>query len=205
MPIHFDYIRATLERFEGKGIAKGYVPCKNGVPLGVSGVTIGTGVDLGQQTAAGLLDMGVPHSIVIKLLPYIGLKTAAAVKAIQMQPLNLTATEVKALDDAVIGRYVRDIAARYDRDKPVNFFSSLPAQAQAVTVSILYQRGLGFINRSGAWWHYMQSGDWAKAAAWLCDPANGGGYHSRRKAEGEILLQIKPNWADEVRAKAHKK
>ena len=191
MPINFDYIRSVLERFEGKGIARGYVPCKNGVPLGVSGVTVGTGVDLGQQTTAGLLDMGVPHSVVIRFLPYIGLKTVAAVKAIQAQPLTLTALEVKALDDAVIGRYVRDIAARYDRDRPVNFFSTLPPEAQAVTVSILYQRGLGFINRSGSWWHNMQRGDWAAAAAWLCDPANGGGYHSRRKAEGEILKQIK--------------
>ena len=191
MPINFDYIRSVLERFEGKGIARGYVPCKNNVPLGVSGVTVGTGVDLGQQTAAGLLDMGVPHSIVIKFLPYIGLKTAAAVKAIQMQPLNLTAAEVKALDDVVIARYVRDIEARYNRDNPAQKFSYTPPEAQAVTVSILYQRGLGFINRSGAWWHHMQSGNWPAAAAWLCDPANGGGYHPRRKAEGEILKQIK--------------
>ena len=53
MPVHFDYIRIALERFEGKGMAKGYVPCKNGVPPGVSGVTIGTGVNLGQQTRRG--------------------------------------------------------------------------------------------------------------------------------------------------------
>ena len=47
MSIDHAYIRATLERFEGKGIASAYVPAKNGVPLGVSGVTVGTGVDLG--------------------------------------------------------------------------------------------------------------------------------------------------------------
>ena len=78
MPIDHNYIRAILERFEGKGIARGYVPMKNGEVLGVSGVTIATGVDLGQQTGAGLLDMGVPHAVVKKLLPYIGLKKAAA-------------------------------------------------------------------------------------------------------------------------------
>ena len=79
MPIAYDYIREVLSRFEGAGRTRGYVPCdKTGRPLGASGVTIGTGVDLGQQTGAGLLDMGVPHAVVKKLLPYIGLKKEAA-------------------------------------------------------------------------------------------------------------------------------
>ena len=192
MPIDHNYIRATLERFEGKGITRGYVPCKGGVPLGVSGVTIGTGCDLGQQTAAALLDMGVPHSVVIKLLPYIGLKKQAAVDAIKCQALTLTAKEVKTLDDAVIGQYVKNIAAHYDKSNPYQPFAAIPRQAQAVIVSILYQRGLGFSGKAPVLWRAMLAGDWKTAATWLCDPANGGGYHSRRKAEGELLKQIKP-------------
>ena len=191
MPIDHNYIRATLERFEGKGICRGYVPCKNGVPLGVSGVTIGTGVDLGQQTGAGLLDMGVPHAVVKKLLPYIGLKKAAALAAIKAQPLVLTPAEVAAIDDAVFARYVRGVEARYNKDNPASPFADLPPEAQAVLVSILYQRGLGFCAKNPGWWGPMLAGEWPKAATWLRDPANGGGYHSRRKAEGEMLLQIK--------------
>ena len=206
MPIDHNYIRAILERFEGKGIARGYVPSKNGVPLGVSGVTIGTGVDLGQQTALGLLDMGVPFELVDKLRPYIGLKKQAAVDALKIQPLTLTSAEVKALDDAVIGRYIKNISDHYNKNKPSHPFAVIPRQAQAVLVSVLYQRGLGFCAKNPGWWGPMLAGEWPKAATWLRDPANGGGYHSRRKAEGEMLLQIKPaNWADEVTARAGKK
>ena len=193
MPIDHSYIRAVLERFEGKGICRGYVPCdKTGRPLGVSGVTIGTGVDLGQQTGAGLLDMGVPHAVVKKLLPYIGLKKDAALAAIKDQPLTLSPAETSALDDAVIKRYLRDIEARYNKDNPASPFADLPPEAQAVLVSILYQRGLGSPKSYPNTWTLLLKGDWPGAAAKLCNGALWDGYQSRRAAEGKLLKQIKP-------------
>lgn len=207
MSINFNFIKNFLGPLEGAGVTRGYVPCdKAGRHLGVSGVTIGTGVDLGQQTGAGLLDMGVPHAVVKKLLPYIGLKKQAAVDAVKCQGLTLTKAEVKALDDAVIGRYVKNISEHYDKHNPYQPFEAIPSQAQAVIVSVLYQRGLGFSAKNPGWWGPMLAGDWKTAAAWLCDPVNGGGYHARRKAEGEILKTIKPTtWADEVAARHRKK
>lgn len=194
MPIDHNYIRATLERFEGAGIRRGYVPCdKTGRPLGVSGVTIGTGVDLGQQTGAGLLDMGVPHAVVKKLLPYIGLKKDAALAAIKDQPLTLSPAETSALDDAVIKRYLRDIEARYNKDNPASPFADLPPEAQAVLVSILYQRGLGSPKSYPNTWALLLKGEWAEAAAKLRNAALWDGYQSRRRAEGDILLKIAPD------------
>ena len=190
MPIAHDYIRATLERFEGKGLTKGYVPSKNGVPLGVSGVTIGTGVDLGQQTADRLLHMGVPPAVVDKFTPYLGLKKTDAQAALRALPLILSPAEVESLDQAVISRYTRDIAARYDRDAPAATFSSLPKEAQAVLVSILFQRGLAYPAKAPQLWRALLAGHWQAAATWLQSPANGGGYHSRRKAEGEMLTEL---------------
>ena len=192
MPIDHNYIRATLERFEGRGIARGYVPTKEGTPLGVSGVTIGTGVDLGQQTALGLLDMGVPFELVDKLRPYIGLKKQAAVDALKIQPLTLTSAEVKALDDAVFARYVRDIEARYNKDNPASPFADSPPEAQAVLVSILYQRGLGSPKNYPNTWKLLLDGDWPGAAAKLCNGALWDGYQTRRAAEGKLLKRIKP-------------
>ena len=193
MPIDHNYIRATLERFEGAGIRRGYVPCdKTGRPLGVSGVTIGTGVDLGQQTGAGLLDMGVPHAVVKKLLPYIGLKKDAALAAIKDQPLTLSPAETSALDDAVIKRYLRDIEARYNKDNPASPFADLPPEAQAVLVSILYQRGLGSPKSYPNTWTLLLKGDWPGAAAKLCNSALWKEYKTRRAAEGDLLKQIKP-------------
>ena len=190
MSIDYGYIGAVLARFEGAGIARGYVPTKNGVPLGVSGVTIGTGVDLGQQNAAGLAHMGVPPDLVRKFAPYLGLKKDAALEALRRRPLTLNAAEVKTLDDAVLRCYVRNVAARYDRDGPAQTFAALPPPAQAVVVSLLYQRGLGYATNAPELWQALLSGKWLSAAAWLANPANGGGYHSRRKAEGELLKKI---------------
>lgn len=191
MPIHQQYIREILARFEGAGIPRGYVPCdKNGVPLGVSGVTVGTGVDLGQQTAAGLMDMGVPDALVRRLIPYIGLKRGAAQDAIKRQALILTSAEVASLDAAVIARYVRDIAARYDRDAPQHRFAELPREAQAVVTSLLYQRGLNSPTKFPQTWAALLRGDWPDAAARLCNSALWDGYQTRRKAEGLILRGI---------------
>ncbi len=192
MPIHVDFIKKFLGLMEGQGITRGYVPMKNGAVLGVSGVTIGTGCDLGQQTAAGLMDMGVPHSIVIKLLPYIGLKKQAAVEAIKCQPLTLTAAEIKTLDDAVIGRYVRDIEARYNKDNPTYRFADIPPEAQAVVVSLLYQRGLASPKSYPNTWALLLKADWPGAAAKLCTGSLWSGYQTRRAAEGNLLKQIKP-------------
>ena len=193
MSINFDFIKKFLGLMEGQGITRGYVPCdKAGRPLGVSGVTIGTGVDLGQQTGAGLLDMGVPHAVVKKLLPYIGLKKAAALAAIKAQPLVLTPAEVAAIDDAVFARYVRDIEARYNKDNPASPFADSPPEAQAVLVSILYQRGLGSPKNYPNTWKLLLAGDWPGAAAKLCNGALWDGYQTRRAAEGKLLKRIKP-------------
>ena len=193
MSINFDFIKNFLGPLEGAGVTRGYVPCdKAGRPLGVSGVTIGTGVDLGQQTGAGLLDMGVPHAVVKKLLPYIGLKKAAALAAIKAQPLVLTPAEVAAIDDAVFARYVRDIEARYNKDNPASPFADLPPEAQAVLVSILYQRGLGSPKNYPNTWKLLLAGDWPGAAAKLCNGALWDGYQTRRAAEGKLLKRIKP-------------
>ena len=200
--INFDFIKNFLGPLEGAGVTRGYVPCdKAGRLLGVSGVTIGTGVDLGQQTGAGLLDMGVPHVVVKKLLPYIGLKKTAALAAIKAQPLVLTPAEVAAIDDAVFARYVRDIEARYNGDKPSVTFADIPPQAQAVIVSVLYQRGLGSPKNFPNTWKLLLAGDWPGAAAELCNGALWDGYQTRRAAEGQILRGIEP---DKTRQNAKK-
>ena len=192
MAIHLDYIREVLARFEGDGYTRGYVPCdRAGVPLGASGVTIGTGVDLGQQSAERLVSMGVPDSLVRKFAPYLTLKRGVAQAALASQPLVLSSDEVAALDSAVIGRYIADIAARYDADAPYKAFDLIPREAQAVIVSLLYQRGVNSPPKFPNTWRALVRGDWPDAAARLCNGALWDGYRTRRRAEGEILKKIK--------------
>ena len=96
--------------------------------------------------------------MVDKLVPYLGLKKSAAQAALEKRPLVLAPAEVAALDAAVISRYTRDIAARYDGDKPVSAFAGLPKQAQAVLVSILYQRGPGYPRKAPQLWRVLLAG-----------------------------------------------
>ena len=69
--IHYDYVSACLCRMEGVSCTA-YVPCRRrnftgldrredcGPVLGVSGVTIAAGLDLGQHTARELAAMVTP-------------------------------------------------------------------------------------------------------------------------------------------------
>ena len=49
------------------------------VPTSGSGVTIATGVDLGQQTESGLRRMGIAEGTIRKFRPYFGLTGSRAV------------------------------------------------------------------------------------------------------------------------------
>lgn len=195
MAINTDYIRGALERFEGKGVAKGYVPAdKSGKPLGVSGVTVASGLDLGQQTSAGLRAMGISDKIISRLAPYIGIKGTAAQALLARNPLRLTADEVTAIDTAVHAAYINTAAGLFGRVS----FAAAPKEAQAVAVSLHYQFGKPERAASPALanaWNAMRLGEYAKAAKILSDPLGWSQSHQqymkRRLAEAALLEAIK--------------
>ena len=177
--IHTDYIRTVLERVEGKGIHKGYVPCDKatGKPLGVSGVTIGTGLDLGQQTRASLEAMALPVPLVELLTPYLGAKREDAVYLLARQPLTLTAQAVAALDAAVHAKYIAEAATIFGEG-----FARAPKEVQAVAVSLHFQFGMPYRKTSPALaraWVQMQEGQYAEAAQTLRDPEGWSESHRR--------------------------
>ncbi|MDR1507808.1 MAG: pesticin C-terminus-like muramidase, partial [Treponema sp.] len=175
--IYTDYITGILGRFEGKGYSKGYVPCKGGTfygtgekgePFGASGVTIATGVDLGQQTKDRLKSMGVSEETIRVLSPYLGLKTQAAVDALRNTPLTITGDQVEEIDRAVHNRYINETAAMFGP-----LFEAAPKQVQAVAVSLHYQFGIPRRTASpglGLAWDAMRKGDYTAAAVCLTDP-----------------------------------
>jgi len=83
----------------GKPKLNGYVPNNRGKVIDRSGVTVGTGVDLG-RSAGELRSLGLDKALESKLLPYTGLQGQAALNKIRAQPLKLSASEVSALDKA---------------------------------------------------------------------------------------------------------
>jgi hypothetical protein len=189
--IHTDYITEILGRFEGKAIAKGYVPCKNGVPLGASGVTIGTGLDLGQQTEGSVKALNLPVEVYVRLVPYLGLKRQAALDALRIKPLVLSPEEVHTLDRAVHNKYIAETAALFGPG-----FEEAPKEVQAVAVSLHYQFGTPRRAASPALslaWYAMQNKNYEAAAGYLTAPqgwsADHRQYLPRRKQEAALVLE----------------
>jgi hypothetical protein len=74
------------------------------LPTTSSGVTIGIGIDLGQQTKSGLLTKGISPSIILKLEKYLGYKSKAQLDAAKLKAsdLVLSLAEAEALSKPFI-------------------------------------------------------------------------------------------------------
>ena len=199
--IDIPYISTILGKFEGKAITKGYIPCEKGTwypdgpdkgaILGQSGVSIATGVDLGQQTEKGFA--GLPAALLAKLRPYFGLKKQDARTALIKTPLVLSAEEVKQINGLIHRRYIGETAVMFGREA----FEAAPKQIQAVAVSLHYQFGTPARKDSpalAAAWAAMRRGDYREAAQVLRSPEGWSVSHrqylARRRAEAALLEAV---------------
>ncbi len=202
-----------LTKVEGRLVNRGYIPCYVKAnrakkinyygegnpelydPMGVSGVTIGVGVDLGQQTEHQLRKWGVTEELLGKIRFYLGKADAAGARALHERPLTLTVEEARALTDAEHHGYMVDVVEpqwnfRYSR---MNKFADLPWQAQCVIFSCVYQHGwAGFRKRGQFTLTALEMNDWPRAVANLRSGVKGWGpdYWQRRKMEGDLLAEI---------------
>ena len=88
---------------EGEIKTAGYIPkYKSGKVIGISGVTIGRGVDLGQHSAVDLKRAGFTNDLIKRFKPYLGLKKEAAQKALSKKPLNISSDEAKFISDQML-------------------------------------------------------------------------------------------------------
>lgn len=199
MPVHTEFIRQFLTRWETRRLVA-YIPCKRrnftgrenpaacGEPIGASGVTVGTGLDLGQQGEADLRLMGMADELIALFRPYLGKRRQDAVVALAAAPLTLTDAQCDAVDDAVHAAYIQSAARLYDRHAERSF-GDIPAQAQAVIVSLFYQ--LGSPNGRPGYrktWALLCAGDWAGAARELQTGFKH--YANRRADEGRLLAEV---------------
>lgn len=191
---------------EGPQQLVGYIPCnlttggtanyKGGpnpsryIPMGISGVTIATGIDLGQQSGTSFGRAGIPINNFAVLLPYIGKQGKAAVNALHAKPLKISKEEADMLDRGFTGYYVGLSRDRYDRDAGAGSFENLPWQAQTAIHSILFQRGVGSPKKYPNTWNAFVRRDWKDASTRLCNKKLWDGYQARRNREGELLKQL---------------
>jgi hypothetical protein len=214
------YIDEFLRQVEGY-MLRGYIPCnrlsdgkgKNyigpdgtdssgvqyaatGLPsafaaMGASGVTIATGVDLGQTSRATLTGYGLTEDYADLYLSYYGKKRNDALQALFEKPFAVSEECAKATDAAVHSGYLQGVIRRYDQDKPKTPFEQLPRGAQAVIFSLLYQNGCaGGPKKNPAAWQALVDGNWVKAGGIFMAASAWQGYQDRRKAEGKLLLGV---------------
>lgn len=123
-----------ISELEGSRLV-GYVPAADSSN---SGVTIASGVDLGQISSAELAML--PGALQAKLLPYVGLRRASAVLKLSQAPLAITADEAATLDRVVEGAHLAPLQSQYcyyaGRD-----FDALPDAVQTVAASVSFQYG----------------------------------------------------------------
>ncbi|ACX97103.1 hypothetical protein Hneap_2293 [Halothiobacillus neapolitanus c2] len=130
----------------------GYVPkYKNGKAIGKSGVTIGYGVDLGQQDMATLKAWGVSKSLRDKLKPYLGKTKAAAIlylygdgtKKHPAHPLTITTAEAKELNDGARNYIIGKLATAFDNDNTQHVdFYQLPSNTQTALADFFISMAL---------------------------------------------------------------
>mgnify|MGYP003455731261 CR=1 FL=1 len=185
MPLSVDY--KFLEKVEGNK-RTAYVPAEKGKAIENSGVTIGAGIDLGQQNAASLKAAKVPQPLIDKLKPYFGLRKDAAVARLGQKPLTLSASETTLLNRAVKDKYVKDVAAKFDKASTTGTkFADLPPAWQTVITSVAFQYG-DLKTKAPRFWGQVTSGDFGAAQKNLLN--FGDRYESRRKQEAELVANF---------------
>lgn len=166
----------------GKNLGPKFKRDKNGDPIqkaiASSGVTVGQGVDLGQQTVDSLkhymnveaqkygkpadVDIG---SLMNRINPFIGLQKDASVAALNEfykkrgEYPTLTRAEADFISSAVKHGYTEDTAALFNKNsRPKMNFWSLPATVQTTLTDMKYHAYIQSVAQ-----HYYR-GEWQKAA-----------------------------------------
>lgn len=174
---------------EGAAVLNGYVPPDaNGNPHPNSGVTIGTGVDLGSRTVADLQRWRLLPALINTLTPYLGLRGSAASAYLASHPLTLTAGQIRAIDRNVHTEIYARLMVNYHAGSSFNFWR-LPAAAQTVLASVALQYGpdlqLPHPDGTPIFFDHMRDGRWQDAVDELRD--FGDDFPTRRNLEADVL------------------
>jgi len=158
-----------------------YIPeDKEGKVIDQSGVTVGTGVDLGSKNEEYFKDL--KPSILNKLKPHFGKKREAAQKSLEENPFSLTEEEALVLDNFVKAKEFNVLKKRWDKDSEISWDDLTTNQATAIA-SVYYQHGNQTFGYN--FWDQTTSGDWDSAYENLM--TWGGSTPSRRRDEAALL------------------
>lgn len=165
---------------------QGYVPMRGSCVLGNSGVTIASGFDLGQWSHEDVLGLGISSALFSKLEPYIGKRRGAALGVLARKPLVISDEEALEINEKLKAKYIPQVAGKYNRWSDGLDFWLLPSEIQTVITSVLFQYGVGSIERRAPnFWKQVTQGRWDDAVANLRN--FGDAYRTRRNKEADLL------------------
>lgn len=155
-------------------------------PKGSSGISIGYGVDIGHQSEAGLIQWGVPQSIIDKIKDYFGITGEAAdnvLKGLKDKTLGLSDSEIKQLSDIVKKQTTKEIINKYNAETKGVPFDKIPYNTRTAIIDLYYQYHV----KTGApkSWAFIINNDWNGFYHELIN--FGDGYAPRRKREADLV------------------
>jgi len=170
-----------ISSYEGNKL-KGYVPDPEGSN---SGVTIGSGLDLGNRNINDL--KGLPENIITKLKPFLGLKGSEAVtKAGQ---LNITKEEAKIINTFAHKQSLTKLKKKWNKDSKIKF-NKLNKEQATVLASVAFQYG-DLKTKTPNFYKLALEGDWQGVYEELMDFKDN--YPTRRKKEAAYLKKYLDN------------
>lgn len=155
-----------------------------------SGVTIGSGFDLGARCEDELSN-SFSSDLAAKLKPYATLKKHDAVKFLEQHPLTLSIEEVAEINKFSKREAIKRLETMWNDDpNPSCLFDELHDVQQTVIASVAFQYG-NLKQRTPAFWRQVTSGDWIAAVNNLRDFKDR--YPTRRNKEADLLESIPIN------------
>lgn len=179
----FEFLR-DVEGFK----ASGYVPQdRRGNPIENSGVTIATGLDLGQQDEDSLRRMGLSDELISIFRPYLGLKRGEAQRFLLDNPLRLTAEQATFVEESLMSHdfeRMSDLWNSTQREEDGIRWDQLDPEKQTVMLSVFRQYG-NLPRRTPKFWRSATQGRWNDTVSELRN--FGDEYTTRRNKEADLL------------------
>ena len=170
-----------ISSYEGNKL-KGYVPNPEGSK---SGVTIGSGLDLGNRNINDL--KGLPENIITKLEPFLGLKGNEAVT--KAGELNITKQEAQIINTFAHKQSLTKLKNKWKKDSGKSF-SLLSKEQATVLASVAFQYG-DLKTETPTFYRLALAGDWQGVYDELIDFKDN--YPTRRKKEAAYLKKYLDN------------
>ena len=176
-----------LAALEGGSKTSGYVPAAG---VSKSGVTIGTGFDLGQRSELDLKNLQLPIDLIAILKPYLGKKAKDAQDALGKAPLTITATQAAIIDKAAKKAHMDSIKLKYDLvAENKKKFTDLPAERRPLLPLCHSNTAACWKREPPKFWKAAKSQSWKEYIKVLKN--FGDAYPTRRMKEAALLEKIK--------------